>query len=161
MTQTHDAPLTIEAVMAAGVKRISGLVDKHGITSPEVLAACERWGGIIDDLNYPDSTCRWCGQPVAHNHNMNWWYHVDDKGGTRACLTHAGAEATPSVNPHPKPFELKGPVTGRLSKPIYGGSPMLGPGPDAELQKHLNDADRNFYNSFKPNDPRQKRTKND
>lgn len=122
----NELSLPVEQVMAAGLKRISALVDRHGITSPEVFAACERWGGILDDVNHPDTTCRNCGQPVAHNHNMNWWYHVDDKGGTRECLTHAAAEATPV-----KPFELKGTVTGRLSQGQPSGlvKPKLGPVP--------------------------------
>lgn len=157
MTTNHDANLTTEAIMAAGVKRISGLVEKHGITSPEVFSACERWGSILDDVNYPDSTCRWCGVKVKHNHAMGYWYH-DDEDSTRACKTHAAAEAEPV-----KPFELKGSVTGRLSqglssglvKPPLGNRPDLGPGPDATMQKLANDRERNFDNSFKSrlNDP--------
>lgn len=166
MTTNHDAILPVEQVMAAGLKRISSLVDQHGITSPEVFSACERWGSILDDVNHPDSTCRWCGQPVAHNHNMGWWYHKDDKGGTRACLTHAGAQAEPQrtitdpekdrvIQGSVKPFQLKGTVTGRLSQE-YGSGPgalqpnVFGPGAESDMQKRLNDAERDFQNSFKP-----------
>lgn len=121
MTTNHDANLTTEAIMAAGVKRISGLVEKHGITSPEVFSACERWGSILDDVNYPDSTCRWCGVKVKHNHAMGWWYH-DDEDSTRACKTHAAAEATPITKrlDEGKPSGLVKPELGKRPEPLPG-----------------------------------------
>lgn len=98
--------LTPEAIMTAGVKRISGLVDKHGITSPEVYAACERWGSILDDVNYPDSTCINCGHPVTYIPVIKKYVHADYAGPVKEakvfdfpasvwCTTHAGAEANP------------------------------------------------------------------
>jgi len=144
MTINHDATLPVEAIMAMGLKRISGLVEQHGITSPEVFSACERWGSILDDVNHPDSTCRWCGQPVAHNHAMNWWYHVDDKGGTKACKTHAGAEATPL-----QPYELEQ-AKARIKPKLPLGQPVLGLNSDDDMQKRLNDQERRFQESFKP-----------
>jgi len=92
--------LTPSAIMASGLKRISALADQHGITSPEVLDACTRWGSILDDVNFPDSTCRWCGNGVTHvwegqKPGEGAWYHVDTN--SKHCRTHAGAEATPTV----------------------------------------------------------------
>jgi len=63
------------AIISMGLKRITPLVVKYGITSPEVFAACERWGGMLDEVNYPDSTCRWCGVAVSHT-----WEHELDGG---------------------------------------------------------------------------------
>lgn len=90
MTDIQD--FTAPQVMAMGYKRIKSIADRHGINSPEVLAACERWGGILDDVNYPDSTCSHCGMPVSAVNNV--YYHTETK--SKHCKTHAGSEATPS-----------------------------------------------------------------
>lgn len=81
-----------ETIMAAGYKRIKSIADRHGINSPEVLSACERWGGILDDVNFPDSTCRWCGHAVTHKDAENY-YHVDTRAAY--CWEGAPAVATP------------------------------------------------------------------
>jgi len=93
---TEFPPLDAATIMAAGYKRIKAIQDRHGINSPEVLAACERWGGILDDINYPDSTCRWCGHAVTHaweNDSSGVWYHVDSH--SKHCRSVAAAVATP------------------------------------------------------------------
>jgi hypothetical protein len=87
--------LTPSAIMASGLKRISALTDQYGITSPEVLDACTRWGSILDDVNHPDSTCRHCGEAVTFVSDMQVYYHVATK--SKYCLTHAAAEATPTT----------------------------------------------------------------
>lgn len=97
------ATLTPPAIMAAGLKRISSLVDQHGITSPEVFAACERWGGILDDVNHPDTTCKNCGHPVTYIPVIERYVHADRQFDFKSkeaqsavhCITHAGAEAMP------------------------------------------------------------------
>lgn len=116
--------LTPSMIMASGLKRISALTAQHGITSPEVWDACVRWGGILDDVNHPDTTCRNCGHPVTYIAAFEKYVHSDrpDDGATASlhCITHAGATATPR-----KPM---GSTTGRLAnanpinkgkKPIY------------------------------------------
>jgi hypothetical protein len=98
---------TATAVMAAGLKRISSIAERHGINSQETLDACIRWGGILDDVNYPDTTCRHCGEAVTHAWesdapgNGSAWYHVGSK--SKYCKTHAGATATPSGVENKKP----------------------------------------------------------
>lgn len=87
--------LTPSMIMASGLKRISAIADEHGITSPEVLDACERWGSILDDVNHPDGTCRHCGEAVTFVSDMQVYYHVATK--SKHCKTHAGAEATPVI----------------------------------------------------------------
>lgn len=82
-----------QAIIAMGIKRIQPLVDKHGITSSEVLAACKRWGGMLDEVNYPDSTCRWCGVAVSHVGADNY-YHVPTKAAH--CWDGAPAVANPT-----------------------------------------------------------------
>lgn len=89
-----------QAIIAMGVKRITPLVAKYGITSPEVLAACKRWGGMLDEVNYPDSTCRWCGIAVSHVDAENY-YHVTTKAAY--CWPDAPAVATPAL-------KLKNPI---------------------------------------------------
>lgn len=92
-----DAPiLSVELIMSAGLKRISAIAAKHGINSPETLAACQRWGGILDDINHPDSTCRWCGHAVVHtweNETFGLYYHATSK--SKYCWNDAPAVATP------------------------------------------------------------------
>lgn len=104
-----NAPiLSVENIMAAGLKRISSIAAKHGINSPEVLAACERWGGILDDINHPDTTCRNCGHPVTYIPSIERYIHADrywdptDKKKQSAtwCVTHAGATAKPLDQVH-------------------------------------------------------------
>lgn len=85
--------LTPSMIMASGLKRISGLVDQHGITSPQVWDACVRWGGILDDVNHPDTTCRYCGEAVTYLSEMQTYYHVVTK--SKHCTTHAGRVAVP------------------------------------------------------------------
>lgn len=92
---------TPSAIMAAGYKRIKSIQDRHGINSPEVLSACERWGGILDDVNYPDSSCRWCGEAVTHTWEGpliegpdNYYIHTDTQ--KRPCWESAPAVATPT-----------------------------------------------------------------
>lgn len=91
--------LTPSMIMASGLKRISALVTQHGITSPQVWDAVVRWGGILDDVNHPDTTCRNCGHPVTYIAAFEKYVHSDrrDDGATasRHCVTHAGAEAAP------------------------------------------------------------------
>lgn len=98
--------LTPSMVMASGRKRISALVDQHGITSPQVWDAIVRWGGILDDVNHPDTTCRNCGEAVTYNSMILNYVHVRDRDknptdipfpSARWCLTKAGAEAAPEV----------------------------------------------------------------
>lgn len=90
--------LTPPMILASGLKRISAIADEYGITSPEVLAACERWGGILDDVNHPDSTCRWCGNAVTHmwegqEPGYGSWYHIDTR--SKKCWAEAPAIADP------------------------------------------------------------------
>lgn len=104
--------LTASAVMAAGLKRISSIAERHGVNSQETLDACVRWGGILDDVNYPDTTCRHCGEAVTHawetalpDPGPGVWYHVDSK--SKYCKTHAGATATPNTTLHNRPLLKK------------------------------------------------------
>lgn len=108
MTTNHDASWPVEQIMASGLKRISSLVEQHGITSPEVFSACERWGSILDDVNHPDSTCRWCGTPVTWLATQNVYVHRDDTNPVMLaegrlnvsalyCKTHAGKNADPEL----------------------------------------------------------------
>lgn len=94
---TAELNFTPAAIMEMGYQRIKSIADRHGINSPETLAACERWGGILDDVNYPDSTCRWCGHPVTHDHSAQMYVHVGSNGETMGahCRTVAAAVATP------------------------------------------------------------------
>jgi hypothetical protein len=134
MTTNHDAPLPVEQIMAAGLKRISGLVEQHGITSPEVFSACERWGSILDDVNHPDTTCKNCGHPVTWIPSINAYIHTDanldpnlkDEQSATWCKTHAGSQAEGtslqdlrimSGSPKARPL-LKAPLSGRLSQPF-------------------------------------------
>lgn len=93
---------TATQVMAAGLKRISSIAERHGINSQETLDACIRWGGILDDVNYPDTTCRNCGEAVTHvwdgdsYDDPGSWIHVESQA--QHCKTHAGAQATPKNN---------------------------------------------------------------
>jgi hypothetical protein len=89
MTDIQD--FTPAQVMAMGYKRIKSIADRFGINSPETLAACERWGGILDDVNYPDSTCSRCGMAVSAVNGV--YYHTETK--SKHCKTHAGSEAEP------------------------------------------------------------------
>ena len=84
--------LNASAVMQAGYKRIKSIADRHGINSAETLAACERWGGILDDINYPDSTCRWCGNGVTYESRLEHYVHQGT--GLTKCWDNAPAEAT-------------------------------------------------------------------
>lgn len=94
-----EAPiLSVELIMSAGLKRISAIAAKHGINSPETLAACERWGGILDDINYPDSSCRWCGHAVSYMSGFEHYVHTNKSGpdfARRYCWYNAPAVATP------------------------------------------------------------------
>lgn len=101
-----DAPiLSVELIMSAGLKRISAIAAKHGINSPETLAACERWGGILDDINYPDSTCRWCGHAVNYHSGLEAYVHTNSSRvpdfAKRFCWDEAPAVATPLKKPKP------------------------------------------------------------
>lgn len=89
--------LTPSAIMASGLKRISALTDQHGITSPEVLDACTRWGSILDDVNHPDGTCRYCAEPVTFDSNSQSYVHKGNMGPN--CIKRAGTEADPTPNP--------------------------------------------------------------
>lgn len=89
MSDTQD--FTPAQVMAMGYKRIKSIAERFGINSPEVLAACERWGGILDDVNYPDSSCAHCGEPVQAVNAV--YYHTKTK--SKYCHNVAAAEATP------------------------------------------------------------------
>jgi hypothetical protein len=87
--------ITPASIMQMGLERISKLVDIHGITSPEVYAACVRWGGILDDVNYPDTTCLHCGEPVVWN-GARYIHDNRPKGPTAIwCISHSGREAEP------------------------------------------------------------------
>lgn len=103
MTDIQD--FTPSQVMAMGYKRIKSIQDRHGINSPEVLSACERWGGILDDINFPDTTCRNCGHPVTYIPTTQFYVHSDRLMGdghnesARHCVTHAGAQAVPIHSP--------------------------------------------------------------
>jgi hypothetical protein len=87
-----------QAIIAMGVKRIQPLVEKYGITSPEVLSACKRWGGMLDEVNYPDSSCRWCGTAVTHawegQSGEGAYYHLDTQ--SKYCWNDAPAIAAPA-----------------------------------------------------------------
>lgn len=88
---------TPAAIMEMGYQRIKSIADRHGINSPETLAACERWGGILDDVNYPDSTCSHCGHPVGWLSEQKIYTHKSPEGKMlgQHCKTHAGAVAEP------------------------------------------------------------------
>lgn len=103
--------------MAMGYKRIKSIADRHGIASPETLAACERWGGILDDVNYPDTTCRWCGKAVTHTWEAqldNGPAYIHTENNQYKCWDDAPAVAAP--------FKLDGTKSGRMSNtnPDYG-----------------------------------------
>ena len=51
MNGTQGARMTPELVMAAGKDRIERIAAKYGVNSPETLAACERWGAVLDDVS--------------------------------------------------------------------------------------------------------------
>jgi hypothetical protein len=51
MNAADGANLTPAMVMAAGKQRIESIAARHGVNSPETLAACERWGAVLDDVS--------------------------------------------------------------------------------------------------------------
>jgi hypothetical protein len=51
MNGTSSAKLTPQMVMEAGRRRIEAIAARHGVNSPETLAACERWGAVLDDVS--------------------------------------------------------------------------------------------------------------
>lgn len=87
-----DLPLTPQQIVQAGLKRISSLTDKYGITSPEVFSACERWGAILDDVNHPDGTCLHCGLPVRWDLSRDVGRYIH-RGGNEWCGRVAAATA--------------------------------------------------------------------
>lgn len=46
--------LSPDLVMHAAMQRLTTLTRRYGITSPEVLACCRRWGAILDDVRDHD-----------------------------------------------------------------------------------------------------------
>lgn len=122
--------LTAEAVMAAGYKRIKSIQDRYGINSQEVLDACIRWGGILDDINYPDTTCKNCGDPVTWVAGQSHYFHTIDY--SLHCRKAAAATAKPidkakayaklygardvELNQAEQKFVMTGATTGRMSQ---------------------------------------------
>lgn len=92
---TVELNFTPAAIMEMGYQRIKAIADRHGMSSPETLAACERWGGILDDVNYPDSTCRWCGHPVNFVKDVRAYYHTDTN--SKHCREVAAGVAEPRL----------------------------------------------------------------
>ena len=117
--------LTPSMIMASGLKRISALTTRYGITSPEVWDALVRWGGILDDVNHPDTTCRNCGDGVTYIPVIESYVHTkrgwDKSADTRFpsakwCLAKAGSEAMPTLGPHMALNRVKlGARSGRLA----------------------------------------------
>ena len=114
--------LTPSMIMASGLKRISALTTRHGITSPEVWDALVRWGGILDDVNHPDTSCRNCGEGVTYIPVIESYVHTKreyEKGKSTSakwCLAKAGSEAMPTLGPHMALNRVKmGSKTGRLA----------------------------------------------
>lgn len=140
MTDIQD--LTAPMIMSMGYKRIKSIADRHGINSPEVLSACERWGGILDDVNYPDSTCRWCGVAVTHawegqKPGEGAWYHVDSK--SKYCWPDAPAAATPVQ---------------RKTKLAWRPDDQANLDRYHESERNLNQQESNFQKTFKHPDAR-------
>jgi hypothetical protein len=88
---------TPELVEQAAMKRIRPLIASHGIASPQVLAAVERWGGILDEAMHPDGKCLHCGWDVSWDPSNNRYFHARQDYSAIHCRTHAGAVATLSV----------------------------------------------------------------
>lgn len=127
--------LSAQAVMAAGYKRIKSIQDRYGINSQEVLDACIRWGGILDDINFPDTTCRNCGDPVSYSAKVERYVHtLEDINSPSAvhCKRRAAGQAQAidkakvyaklygardvELNQAEQRFVLTGTTTGRLSQ---------------------------------------------
>lgn len=83
--------ISAQQVMESGLERISSIAERYGVNSPETLAACERWGAILDDVNHPDGSCKHCGEAVTFDSPKQMYIHRES--GNEHCRTVAAAVA--------------------------------------------------------------------
>jgi DNA polymerase I-like protein with 3'-5' exonuclease and polymerase domains len=104
---------------------------------------------MLDEVNYPDSTCRWCGDGLTHAwesqlDNGQAWYHKSTQSkycwegapavGAPVKTTASGVAYIPTEAQ--KPFTLDGTKTGRMSNTNPDLSTIPNRGGGHEGHKH-------------------------